>query len=179
MAIAETGPEENIELGRGAWHHDLHSWQGLQNGDIFGAVMGCQARHSHRTRDAHGLAGSAWSRGRSSVAQSSVLPRTARCCEYRDKTFHGHARRERQPSPARTFLMLTVRVYRERIAEAEDERLVLMLGDIGVFGFRNAFAVYPDRTYNIGICEQAMVGVASGMAMEGFIPVLHSIRRSW
>lgn len=58
---------------------------------------------------------------------------------------------------------------------AHDERLVLLLGDIGVFGFRNAFKLYPDRTYNIGICEQAMTSLAAGLAKEGLIPVLHSI----
>jgi transketolase len=58
---------------------------------------------------------------------------------------------------------------------AQDERLVLLLGDIGVFGFRNAFKLYPERTYNIGICEQAMTGVAAGLAKEKLIPVLHSI----
>ena len=58
---------------------------------------------------------------------------------------------------------------------AQDERLVLLLGDIGVFGFRNAFKMYPERTYNIGICEQAMTSVAAGLAKEGLIPVLHSI----
>ena len=58
---------------------------------------------------------------------------------------------------------------------AQDQRLVLLLGDIGVFGFRNAFERYSERTYNIGICEQAMTSLAAGLAMEGLIPVLHSI----
>lgn len=58
---------------------------------------------------------------------------------------------------------------------AEDERLVLLLGDIGVFGFRNAFARFPGRVYNIGILEQATMSLASGLAAEGFIPVFHSI----
>lgn len=58
---------------------------------------------------------------------------------------------------------------------AEDERLVLLLGDIGVFGFRNAFARFPGRVYNIGILEQATISLAAGLAAEGFIPVFHSI----
>ena len=58
---------------------------------------------------------------------------------------------------------------------AQDERLVLLLGDIGVFGFRNAFKLYPERIYNIGVCEQAMISLAAGLAKEGLIPVLHSI----
>ena len=56
-----------------------------------------------------------------------------------------------------------------------DERLVVLLGDIGVFGFRNAFSQFPDRIYNVGICEQAMMSLGAGMAKEGLIPVLHSI----
>ena len=58
---------------------------------------------------------------------------------------------------------------------AQDERLVLLRGDIGVFGFRNVFGLYPKRTYNIGVCEQAMTSLAAGLAKEGLIPVLHSI----
>lgn len=58
---------------------------------------------------------------------------------------------------------------------ALDERLVVLLGDIGVFGFRNAFKLYPDRIYNIGICEQAMTSLGAGLAKECFIPVFHSI----
>jgi len=58
---------------------------------------------------------------------------------------------------------------------AQDPRVVVLLGDIGVFAFRNAFAAYPQRVYNIGICEQAMTSLAAGLAKEGFLPVIHSI----
>jgi transketolase len=57
----------------------------------------------------------------------------------------------------------------------KDPRVVLLLGDIGVFGFRNAFKKFPDRTYNIGICEQAMTSLAAGLSSEGLIPFVHSI----
>lgn len=57
----------------------------------------------------------------------------------------------------------------------KDERLILMLGDIGVFGFRNSFSMFPDRVYNIGILEQSTIGLAAGLAMTGFIPVVHTI----
>ncbi len=57
----------------------------------------------------------------------------------------------------------------------EDPRVVLLLGDIGVFGFRNSFAKHPLRTINIGILEQASVSVAAGLAKEGLIPFFHSI----
>jgi transketolase len=62
----------------------------------------------------------------------------------------------------------------ENILE-NDDKLVLLLGDIGVWGFKKAFEKYPDRVYNIGILEQSTVGLASGLAMTGFIPVVHTI----
>ena len=56
-----------------------------------------------------------------------------------------------------------------------DERIAILLGDIGVFGFRHVFAEHPKRIYNIGILEQSTVGLASGLAMTGMIPVVHTI----
>ncbi|MCX5699129.1 MAG: hypothetical protein NTX01_05490 [Candidatus Omnitrophica bacterium] len=57
----------------------------------------------------------------------------------------------------------------------QDSRLVILLGDIGVFGFRHVFEKYPQRSYNIGILEQATLGLAAGLSSEGFIPVVHTI----
>jgi transketolase len=56
-----------------------------------------------------------------------------------------------------------------------DERVVLLLGDIGVFGFRDAFTAFPERVYNIGILEQATVSLAAGLAKTGLIPIVHTI----
>jgi transketolase len=58
---------------------------------------------------------------------------------------------------------------------AIDDKLVLLLGDIGVYGFRNIFRDFPERIYNIGILEQAMTSIAAGLSKEGFHPVVHSI----
>lgn len=57
----------------------------------------------------------------------------------------------------------------------KDERVIVLLGDIGVFAFKEIFNKYPTRCYNIGICEQTMVGMAAGLAMAGFIPIVHTI----
>jgi len=57
----------------------------------------------------------------------------------------------------------------------QDKRIVVLLGDISVFGFQNCFRDFPERTYNIGICEQSMVGMAAGLSMAGFIPIVHTI----
>ncbi len=56
-----------------------------------------------------------------------------------------------------------------------DKRLVLLYGDVGTFGFRFAQKAHPDRVYNVGILEQSMVSMAAGIAMQGFIPVVHTI----
>lgn len=57
----------------------------------------------------------------------------------------------------------------------KDKRLVLLLGDIGVYGFQQVFKDFPDRVYNIGILEQATVSLAAGLAKVGLIPVFHTI----
>jgi transketolase len=54
-------------------------------------------------------------------------------------------------------------------------KTVLLLGDIGVFGFRNSFKKYPNRVYNIGILEQSTIGLAAGLSKIGLIPFVHTI----
>src|SRR3989338_7811842 len=56
-----------------------------------------------------------------------------------------------------------------------DKRLVVLLGDIGVFGFRDSFKTHPNRVYNIGILEQATISLAAGLAKTDLIPVVHTI----
>lgn len=56
-----------------------------------------------------------------------------------------------------------------------DPRIVVLLGDISVFAFKDVFEKYPTRCYNIGILEQTMVGMAAGLAMAGLIPIIHTI----
>lgn len=58
---------------------------------------------------------------------------------------------------------------------AQDLKTVLLLGDIGVHAFREAFEKYPGRVFNVGILEQAMVGVAAGWALRGYLPIVHTI----
>lgn len=57
----------------------------------------------------------------------------------------------------------------------KDEKAVLLLGDISVKGFVDTIKKFPDRAYNIGILEQATVGLAAGLAMTGFTPIFHTI----
>jgi transketolase len=57
----------------------------------------------------------------------------------------------------------------------KDEKLVLLFGDIGVFLFRDFQTRFPDRFYNVGICENTIVSVAAGMSAQGFHPIVHTI----
>ena len=56
-----------------------------------------------------------------------------------------------------------------------DDKLVVLIGDISHPLLRGFAARFPARFYNVGICEQTIVGMAAGLAMEGFRPVVHTI----
>jgi transketolase len=56
-----------------------------------------------------------------------------------------------------------------------DERLVVVLAEISYSLFNKNNAALAKRILNLGIMEQTMVSVAAGIAMEGLIPVVHSI----
>ncbi len=58
---------------------------------------------------------------------------------------------------------------------ANDERLVVVLAEISYSLFNKNTTEFAERILNLGIMEQTMVSVAAGIAMEGFIPVIHSI----
>ncbi len=61
-----------------------------------------------------------------------------------------------------------------RLAE-HDRRIVLLTGDLG-FSIVEPFEErFPDRFYNMGVAEQNMVGVATGLAEAGFLPFVYSI----
>jgi transketolase len=58
---------------------------------------------------------------------------------------------------------------------AEDDRIVLLSGDIGNRLFNTYKAKYPDRFYNCGVAEANMTSVAAGMALCGLRPVTYTI----
>lgn len=62
----------------------------------------------------------------------------------------------------------------QELAE-QDERIVLLTGDLG-FSVLEPFAQkFPKRFYNVGIAEQNMAGLAAGLAREGFQVYIYSI----
>jgi transketolase len=70
----------------------------------------------------------------------------------------------------------TREAFGETLAEAgSDERVVVVDGDVNNSTFTNKFKEkYPDRFFNCGIAESNMVGIASGLAGAGKIPVVAS-----
>lgn len=58
---------------------------------------------------------------------------------------------------------------------ASDERVMLLTADLGFMvlePFRNQF---PDRLINVGVMEQNMIALATGLALQGYIPFAYSI----
>ena len=57
----------------------------------------------------------------------------------------------------------------------KDEMIYVLVGDIGYRVFDEFREKHPDRFINMGICEQSMIGVSSGMALEGYKPWVYTI----
>ena len=56
-----------------------------------------------------------------------------------------------------------------------DEKIYVLVGDIGYRIFDEFREKHPDRFINMGICEQSMIGVSAGMALEGLKPWVYTI----
>ena len=62
----------------------------------------------------------------------------------------------------------------EEVAE-EDDRVMLVVGDLG-YGVVEPFAQrFPNRYVNAGVAEQSMTGIATGMALSGNVVFTYSI----
>ena len=56
-----------------------------------------------------------------------------------------------------------------------NENIILLTGDLG-YGLWDKIKIdYPDRFFNTLSSEQLMMGLASGLAMDGKIPIVYSI----
>lgn len=58
---------------------------------------------------------------------------------------------------------------------SRDRRIWLLTGDLGYNSIEPFVNRHPDRFLNVGVAEQNMVGVATGLAEAGFIPFCYSI----
>lgn len=57
----------------------------------------------------------------------------------------------------------------------KDDRITLILGDVSVYLLIDFQQRYPDRFYNMGICESTLISVAAGLSSQGFVPFVHTI----
>ncbi len=57
----------------------------------------------------------------------------------------------------------------------KDERIVVLTADLGYLAIEPFSEKFPDRFFNAGISEQNMIGMAAGLAKDGFIPFVYSI----
>ena len=62
----------------------------------------------------------------------------------------------------------------DRLAK-KDKKIFLLVGDIGYGIFDDFRKNHPKRFFNLGICEQSLIGVASGMALNGLKPWVYTI----
>jgi transketolase len=58
---------------------------------------------------------------------------------------------------------------------AADDRVFLLTADLGWSVVESFAARFPDRFLNVGVAEQNMLGVATGLAMVGYVPFVYSI----
>jgi len=57
----------------------------------------------------------------------------------------------------------------------KDNSIYILVADIGFGIFYQIKERFPDRIFNMGIAEQAMIGIASGMCMENLKLICYTI----
>jgi len=56
----------------------------------------------------------------------------------------------------------------------KDPKVVLLTGDVEQ-EMEEYKELFPDRFFNLGLCEQAITSMAAGLAIEGMRPIVYSI----
>ena len=56
-----------------------------------------------------------------------------------------------------------------------NDKIVMLTGDLGYGLFDTLKEEFPERFFNVGSCEQLMIGMAVGLSYEGWIPLCYSI----
>ena len=57
----------------------------------------------------------------------------------------------------------------------QDPRILLLTGDLGFAALEPFAEKFPDRFFNVGVAEQNLIGLATGLAEAGFLPYAYSI----
>lgn len=58
----------------------------------------------------------------------------------------------------------------------KDDKIILVVGDVG-FSFMEAFKErFPKQFLNTGVLEQSMMGIAVGLANQGFKPYVYTMK---
>ena len=61
----------------------------------------------------------------------------------------------------------------------DDPRIVFLTGDLGYTAVEPFAERFPDRFFNVGVAEQNMLGLATGLAEGGFTPFVdRAVRRA-
>lgn len=55
-----------------------------------------------------------------------------------------------------------------------DEKMTLLVGDMGFAVLDEYFDNHKERVFNVGICEQATMGMSAGMYLAGLKPIVYS-----
>ena len=63
-------------------------------------------------------------------------------------------------------------LYNEMV---KNDKIWFLTGDLGYGQFDKIRSDFPERFLTCGPAEQAMMGIAIGLAMKGFIPFVHSM----
>lgn len=79
------------------------------------------------------------------------------------------------------MLIPTPKKMRQQFADSileigqEDEKLIVLIGDISHFILQPFARACQGRFFNVGICEPTIVSMGAGLSRVGFYPVLHTI----
>jgi transketolase len=57
----------------------------------------------------------------------------------------------------------------------KDDKIYLLVADIGYGIFNDFRERFPKRFLNLGVCEQSIIGISSGMALQGLKPYVYTI----
>ncbi len=61
------------------------------------------------------------------------------------------------------------------LAAKKNKKLILVVNDLGYSVIEKFAKMFPKQFYNAGVAEQNMMGIASGMALEGYHVFVYSI----